>query len=122
MSDRRHLRTDLMQRTSEAAFETVIEAPLLENGYERITGEGYDRNRAIFSDTAPAFIRETQPKERIRLESLHGDGTDENPSVSHPGIRAGGGVPCRRADGGTTVRMRPPTLTRQTSPSTIRVE
>ena len=122
MSDRRHLRTGLMQRTTEAAFETVIEAPLLENGYERITGEGYDRNRAIFSDTAPTFIRETQPKERTRLESLHGDGTDEKLSVSHPGIRAGGSAPCRRAGGGFTARMWPAPLTGQPSPSVIRAE
>ena len=45
-----------MKRTTEAAFETVIEAHLLENGYVRITGEAFDRERAIFPDEhAQAF-------------------------------------------------------------------
>ena len=66
-----------MKRTTEAAFETVIEAHLLENGYVRITGEAFDRERAIFPETVLAFIRETQPKEWARLESLHGDRTGE---------------------------------------------
>src|SRR3954468_5338856 len=66
-----------MKRTSEAAFETVIEAHLLENGYERIAAEGFDRERAIFPETVLAFIRETQPREWAKLEALHGDRTDE---------------------------------------------
>ena len=66
-----------MKRTTEAAFETVIEAHLLENGYVRITGEAFDRERAIFPETVLAFIRETQSKEWARLESLHGDRTGE---------------------------------------------
>ena len=52
-----------MNRTSEAAFETVVEAHLLENGYEKIAPQGFDRERAIFPETVLAFIRETQPKE-----------------------------------------------------------
>ena len=49
-------------RHSEGAFETVIEAHLLGNGYVPVAGEGLDRERAIFPETALAFIRETQPK------------------------------------------------------------
>ena len=64
-------------RHSEAAFETVIEAHLLENGYVPVAREGFDRERAIFPETVLAFIRETQPKEWAKLESLHGDKTDE---------------------------------------------
>ena len=64
-------------RHSEAAFETVIEAHLLENGYMPITGEGFDRDRAIFPETVLAFIRDTQPREWAKLESLHGDKTGE---------------------------------------------
>jgi len=52
-----------MSRTNEAAFETVIEAHLLQNGYTRIPREGFDRERAIFPETVLAFIRKTQPKE-----------------------------------------------------------
>ena len=48
-------------RHSESAFETVIEAHLLQNGFVPIAREGFDRDRAIFPDTVLAFIRETQP-------------------------------------------------------------
>ena len=64
-------------RHSEAAFETVIEAHLLENGYVPIDREGFDRERAIFPETVLAFICETQPKEWAKLEVLHGDKTGE---------------------------------------------
>ena len=66
-----------MNRTNEAAFETVIEAHLLQNGYARVAHEGFDRERAIFSEIVLAFIRETQPKEWAKLEALHGDKTGE---------------------------------------------
>ena len=64
-------------RHSEAAFETVIEAHLVENGYVSVAGDGFDRERAIFPETVLAFIRETQPKEWAKLEALHGDKTGE---------------------------------------------
>ncbi len=56
-------------RHSEAAFETVIEAHLLANGYTPVAPEGFDRERAIFPETVLAFIRETQPKEWAKLEA-----------------------------------------------------
>jgi type I restriction enzyme R subunit len=64
-------------RHSEAAFETVIEAHLLQNGYVPVAREGFDRERAIFPETVLGFIRETQPKEWVKLEGLHGDNTSE---------------------------------------------
>jgi len=66
-----------MDRSCEAAFETVIEAHLLQNGYVAVAREGFDRGRAIFPETVLAFIRETQPKEWAKLEDLHGDRTGE---------------------------------------------
>ena len=66
-----------IRRHSEAAFETVIEAHLLGNGYVPVAGEGLDRELAIFPETALAFIRETQPKAWAKLEALHGDRTGE---------------------------------------------
>ena len=66
-----------MKRTTEAAFETVIEAHVLENGYVSVAGEGFDRERAIFPEMVPTFIRETQPKEWAKLEALHGDRTGD---------------------------------------------
>ncbi len=62
-------------RRNEAAFETVIEAYLLQNGYVPVAREVFDRERAIFPETVLAFIRETQPREWAKLEALHGDGT-----------------------------------------------
>ena len=67
----------MTKRHSEAAFETVIEAHLLQNGYVPVTGESFDRERAIFPETVLAFIRETQPKEWAKLEALHGEKTGE---------------------------------------------
>ena len=66
-----------MNRTHEAAFETVIEAHLLQNGYTPVAREGFDRERAIFPETVLAFIRETQPREWAKLEALHGERTGE---------------------------------------------
>ena len=66
-----------MKRTGEQAFETVIEAHLLADGYFSIDGDAFDRERAIFPDEALAFIRETQPNEWTRLERLHGDRTGD---------------------------------------------
>jgi len=64
-------------RHSEMAFETVIEAHLLQSGYARVTGDGFDRERAVFPETVLAFIRETQRTEWDKLEALHGDKTGE---------------------------------------------
>ena len=61
--------------TDETTFETVIETHLLENGYVSVAGAEFDRDRAIFPETALAFIRETQPDEWARLESLLEGGT-----------------------------------------------
>ena len=66
-----------MKHTSEAAFEAVIEAHLLENGYVSIAGDGFDRERAIFPDLVLAFIRDTQPQAWEKLEALHGARTGE---------------------------------------------
>ena len=64
-------------RHSEGAFETVIEAHLLANGYTSVDRDGFDRERVIFPDAILAFIRTTQKKEWDKLEALHGDKTGE---------------------------------------------
>lgn len=64
-----------MKSTSEAAFETAIEAVLLGDGYARTDAEGFDRERAIFPDEALDFIRATQGKVWEKLEALHGEQT-----------------------------------------------
>ena len=59
----------IANRTGEGAFETVIEAHLLGNGYVSVSGHGFDRERAVFPEVALGFIRETQPEEWSRLEA-----------------------------------------------------
>ena len=64
-----------MKSTSEAAFETAIEACLLTDGYVRVDRKGFDRERAIFPEEALAFIRATQGPVWEKLEALHGEQT-----------------------------------------------
>ena len=66
-----------MNPTNEAAFESVIEAHLLANGYVAVPNDGFDRDRAIFPQTALDFIRETQPDEWAKLEAQLGEQTGE---------------------------------------------
>ncbi|HHJ13582.1 MAG TPA: type I restriction endonuclease subunit R, partial [Gammaproteobacteria bacterium] len=66
-----------MKQTSEAAFETAIEAALVADGYRSLPSTAFDRERAIFPDTALDFIRDTQPGVWAKLETLHGDETGE---------------------------------------------
>jgi type I restriction enzyme R subunit len=61
--------------TSEAAFEAVIEAHLLANGYVALPGAGFDRELAVFPETLLEFIQETQPAEWAKLKALHGERT-----------------------------------------------
>ncbi|MGA9752317.1 MAG: DEAD/DEAH box helicase family protein [Acidobacteriota bacterium] len=63
--------------TQEQAFESSIESHLLENGYRSIDPASFDRGKALFPESALAFIRETQPKEWAKLEALHGERTGE---------------------------------------------
>jgi type I restriction enzyme R subunit len=62
---------------TEVAFEAVIEARLLSDGYVAVDNAGFDADRAIFPGVALDFIRETQPKEWGKLEALHGPRTGE---------------------------------------------
>lgn len=65
----------MAKSTSEAAFETAIEAVLLGAGYTRVDDQGFDRERAVFPAEALAFIRATQAKLWEKLEALHGEQT-----------------------------------------------
>lgn len=67
----------IQARHSEGAFETVIEDHLLVRGYVNVDRDGFDRERAIFSDIVLDFIRETQKKDWDKLEALHGDKTGD---------------------------------------------
>ncbi len=61
-----------MKRTGEAAFETAIETVLLGDGYMRVDGRGFDRERAIFPAEALAFIQPIQPMVWEKLEAVRG--------------------------------------------------
>jgi type I restriction enzyme R subunit len=63
-------------RHSEAAFEMVIEAHLLANGYVHVT-PSFDAERAVFPNEVTEYIRLTQPKEWAKLEALHGTKTGQ---------------------------------------------
>ncbi len=71
-----------MKPTSEAAFETAIEAALLADGYEKLISDTFDRERAIFPEVALDFIRATQPKIWGKLEALHGEETGDRALAS----------------------------------------
>jgi type I restriction enzyme R subunit len=64
-------------RTNEAAFETVIEQYMLDNGYNKIAKESYNKEKAFFPSTAIQFIKTTQSKEWARLETLLGNQTEQ---------------------------------------------
>ncbi len=66
-----------MKQTSEAAFETAIEAVLLADGYQKLGSSEFDRERAIFPEVALDFIRATQAKTWDKLQTLHGEQTGD---------------------------------------------
>ncbi len=64
-------------RYSEAAFESVIELVLLDNGFTSIEKSLYDAEKGIFPTEVIQFIQSTQFKEWSKLEALHGEKTGE---------------------------------------------
>ncbi|KAF0232371.1 MAG: helicase type I site-specific restriction-modification system restriction subunit, partial [bacterium] len=59
----------------EIAFEGVIEADLLTQGYVAIDHKDFDKELAIFPNVTLDFIRTSQPKEWQKLEALLGNNT-----------------------------------------------
>jgi hypothetical protein len=75
-----------MSRHTEAAFEGVIKAHLLANGYTAVPSREYDPARAVFPAFVLGFIHESQLKAWARLESLHGaHGQAVRPADRGPG-------------------------------------
>lgn len=64
---------------AEDAFDTVIEARLLQSRYASVDRECFDRERAIFSELVlAAILQTTRGESRLqKLEALHGDKTGE---------------------------------------------
>ncbi len=69
------MKATLMKTTGEYAFETVIEEELLGRGYKPVLAGGFDREDALFPVETLEFIRDTQPEEWRKLETLLGDKT-----------------------------------------------
>ena len=62
----------------EIAFETAIEASLLEaGGYDRADPKNFDRERCLDPTILIPFLKETQPTEWAALEKLHGESTEQ---------------------------------------------
>ena len=67
----------LTRNYDESSFESVIEYYLLDNGYQQISSNEYDRDRALFTEAAIEFIQKTQLNSWKRLENLLGEKTKE---------------------------------------------
>ena len=61
-----------MKVHTEGAFEALIEAHLLANGYRSAHHTTYDAHRALLADELIGFIEATQPKAWGKLQALHG--------------------------------------------------
>lgn len=57
-------------QTKEIAFEKSIEDILLKTGYKTIPSQSFDKEKALFPEKIISFIKETQPKEWDKLESI----------------------------------------------------
>ena len=65
----------MLNTRGELAFESVLADALLAGGYEAVSPELFDRDRAIFPNIAIEFIRGTQAAAWEKLEALHGENT-----------------------------------------------
>jgi len=65
-----------MANHSELAFETAIEAGLIDaGGYEKREATDYDEAMALFPDDVTGFLQDSQPAKWGQLEALLGDKT-----------------------------------------------
>lgn len=48
--------------THESAFESNIEAHLLDHGWSKVAPAGYDRKLGLFPDEVVSFVQASQPK------------------------------------------------------------
>ncbi len=59
---------------NEAAFEATVESLLTAAGWQPGERKDWDVDLALSPDRVVAFVRDTQPAEWERMESLHGGG------------------------------------------------
>ena len=58
-------------QTKEAAFESSVEAMLLDVGWVKGVRQDWDVERALFAEPAIAFMRDTQPEQWNKMRALH---------------------------------------------------
>ena len=63
-----------MSIKQESAFESNIEAHLVEHGWDKLTPAGYDRKAGLFPDEVIGFVQASQPKVWQQLVTRHGGG------------------------------------------------
>ena len=61
-----------MKATTEKAFEAYIQETMASRGWISGSNKLWDKNKALFSEYAIAFIKATQPQLWSRMERLHG--------------------------------------------------
>lgn len=64
-----------MTITQEAAFESNIEAALLDEGWHKLEPTAYNRSGGLFEDEVLAFVQQSQPKAWAQLVKRHGGDT-----------------------------------------------
>ena len=60
-------------QTKEAAFEGTVESMLLHGGWVKGVPQDWDVERALFANSAIAFMRDTQPEQWNKMRALHKD-------------------------------------------------
>ncbi len=62
----------MTSQTTERAFERVVEATLINNGWQKADASGWDVDNAIFPQQAVDFIKATQADVWAKVAALHG--------------------------------------------------
>jgi type I restriction enzyme R subunit len=77
---------------NEKRFEDDIESHLTNNGYRKLTMQGYDASKGIYLDILVEFIKSTQSKSWERYEKYYGDDAPNKlyrrleDSINHHGL------------------------------------
>ena len=59
-----------MKRTGEAAVETGVEVHLMNHGDMSVSGEGFDRGRAIFPEVVSAYISKLDRSDSVGIAKV----------------------------------------------------
>jgi len=59
-----------MDSTKELIFQDEMIAQMIDRGWVRGKTDGYDRERALYSQDALTFVQTTQPQEREKFAKI----------------------------------------------------